>query len=257
MLLGRNTPRGRVDSRRFAEEVTESRLAKYRDRASRAEAARLGKLTMILTNNVLQRVLCIRQGQYVGTAFTIDHDARQYIVTARHVVDGVASGGSIAVRHERRWVEVPIAIVGLGNDETDVAVLAHAKPVTPSYSLRIEASFRIGQSVAFVGFPFGWDSGSENINNGFPIPFVKAGIISGWVDGPRSRIYVDAHGNPGFSGGPLVLRNESGELAIIGIITDAPNDPITGERTGFVCAIGTRWVLNLIEAKPIGAQVSI
>lgn len=212
---------------------------------------------MILTNNVLQRVLCIRQDQYVGTAFTIDHDARQYIVTARHVVDGVASGASIAVRHERRWVEVPVAVVGLGSDETDVAVLAHAKPVTPGYSLRTETSFSIGQPVAFAGFPFGWDSGSENINNGFPMPFVKAGIISAWVDGPRSRIYVDAHGNPGFSGGPLVLRNQSGELAIVGIVTDAPNDPITGEQTGFVCAIRTKCVLDLIEANPIGAQVSV
>ena len=211
---------------------------------------------MILTNNVLQRVLCIRHGPRVGTAFTIDHDARQYIVTARHVVEGIASGDSIAIRLERRWVEVPVAVVGLGTGETDVTVLAHTKPVTQSYPLRTEASFTVGQPVAFVGFPFGWDAGSEHMNNGFPMPFIKTGIISAWVDGPRSRIYVDAHGNRGFSGGPLILRADSDELAIVGIITDSANDPITKEQAGFVCAILIKWALDLIKANPIGAQVS-
>lgn len=213
------------------------------------------KLTVILTNNVLQRVLCIRRNRRMGTAFTIDHEERQYIVTARHV-DGIASGDSIDMRHKRRWVEVPVTVVGLGRDEMDVAVLTYAKPVTPSYSLRTETAFHIGQTVAFVGFPFGWDAGMENLNNGFPMPFVKAAINSAYVDGPRARIYVDAHGNPGFSGGPLVLRGQSGEFAIADIITDAPNDPIIEGQAGFVCAIRTRCVLDLIIAKPVGALVS-
>ena len=161
---------------------------------------------MILTSNVLQRILCIRNGDSVGTAFTIDHAARQYIVTARHVVDGIPSACAISVRHERRWVEVPVTVVGLGDGDADVAVLAHAKPVTPSHSLSADGTFCIGQAVAFPGFPFGWDAGAENLNHGFPIPFVKAGIVSAMVPGPRERIYIDAHGNPGFSGAPLIVR---------------------------------------------------
>ena len=97
----------------------------------------------------------------------------------------------------------------------------------------------------------------EKLNNGFPIPFVKAGITSAWVDRPRTRLSVDAPGNPGFSGGPLVLRDQSGEFAIAGIITDSPNDPITGGQVGFVCAIRTRCVLDLINANPVGALVSV
>ncbi|MDE2721616.1 hypothetical protein [Candidatus Palauibacter polyketidifaciens] len=55
---------------------------------------------MILTNNVVQRILCIRNGDSVGTAFTIDRAVGQYIVTARHVVDGMASACAVSTRHE-------------------------------------------------------------------------------------------------------------------------------------------------------------
>ncbi|MXX55037.1 MAG: trypsin-like peptidase domain-containing protein [Gemmatimonadetes bacterium] len=212
---------------------------------------------MILTNNVLQRILCIRNGDSVGTAFTIDHVARQYIVTARHVVDGIASGGAISVRHEQRWAEVPITVVGLGDGDADVAVLAHAKPVTPSHPLSADGNFCIGQAVAFPGFPFGWDAGAENMNHGFPFPFVKAGIVSAIVPGPRERIYIDAHGNPGFSGAPLIVRqgNRLGTFTVAGVIADSPNDPITGEHAGFVGAVRIKCVLDLIDANPVGAPL--
>ncbi len=213
---------------------------------------------MMVSSNALQRTLCIKRGDNVGTAFTVDRDARQYIVTARHVVDDIAPDDSIAVRYQRRWVEVPVILVGLGAGETDVAVLAHAVPLTPSHPL--EAGARTdwfhGQSVAFLGFPFGWDSGLENINNGFPIPFVKAGIISASVPGTPSRIYIDAHGNPGFSGGPLVFcpPDQPRMFHVAGVVVDSPRDPITAEQTGFVRAIDIQHVVSLIDANPVGAS---
>ena len=85
------------------------------------------------------------------------------------------------------------------------------------------------QTVAFLGFPFGWDSGAESVNNGYPVPFIKAGIISAKADGPPRRIYVDGHGNPGFSGGPLVFRPLGQPLTVpvivAGVIIDLPLDP--------------------------------
>ncbi len=213
---------------------------------------------MITTTNVLQRTLCIRKGNSVGTAFTIDRGARQYIITARHVVGDIAPEDSIALRHQRRWVDVPVTVVGLSADETDVAVLAHAVPVTPSHPLATDGKWAHGQPVAFLGFPFGWDSGAENINNGFPVPFVKAGIISAWVPGPPSRIYIDAHGNRGFSGGPLIFSptNQPRAFNVAGVVVDSPPDPITAEHAGFVRAIAIKHVLSLIDANPIGAPVS-
>ena len=212
---------------------------------------------MMVPTNTLQRTLCIRRGNNVGTAFTVDREARQYIVTAHHVVDDIGPGGSISVRHQGQWVEVPVTIVGLGDGETDVAVLAHTAPLTPSHPLDTGGHWFHGQPVAFLGFPFGWNSGCENINNGFPIPFTKAGIISAHVRGTPSRIYIDAHGNPGFSGGPLVFcqPDEPRVFRVAGVVADSPRDPITTEQTGFVRAIHIQHVVSLIDANPIGASI--
>ena len=110
------------------------------------------------------------------------------------------------------------------------------------------------QTVAFLGFPFGWDSGAESVNNGYPVPFIKAGIISAKADGPPRRIYVDGHGNPGFSGGPLVFRPLGQPLTVpvivAGVIIDLPLDPITVQQTGLVRATSIEHVVSLIDANP-------
>ena len=51
---------------------------------------------MMVPSNALQRTLYIRRSDSVGTAFTVDRNGRQYIVTARHVVDDIASDDLIA-----------------------------------------------------------------------------------------------------------------------------------------------------------------
>jgi hypothetical protein len=41
---------------------------------------------------ILERTRLIRSGDTIGTGFTIDHHGKLYIVTARHVVDGLPRG---------------------------------------------------------------------------------------------------------------------------------------------------------------------
>ena len=214
---------------------------------------------MMVSANALQRTLCIRRGDRIGTAFTVDRGGRQYIVTAHHVVRDITSGDVLAVRRNRVWGEVHIRVVGM-DAEADIAVLAHEDPLTPNHQLEMAGpgSWFHSQSVAFLGFPFGWDSGTESINNGYPVPFIKAGIISANVEGPPRRIYVDAHGNPGFSGGPLVLRLLGQPLTVpvvvAGVIIDLPLDPITAEQTGLVCATSIEHVVSLIDASPLDGR---
>ena len=101
-------------------------------------------------------------------------------------------------------------------------------------------------------------SGTESINNGYPVPFIKTGIISANVEGRPRRIYVDAHGNPGFSGGPLVLRPLGQPLTVpvvvAGVIIDLPLDPITAEQTGLVRATSIEHVVSLIDASPLDGR---
>ena len=224
----------------------------------------------MITSNVIQRTLHIKRDNSSGTAFTLDHGGKQYLVTARHVVEGIASGERIFTVQEKQWKTIDINVVGVGEGEADVAVLACQHQLSPTHPLKPSEpkDFFYGQQVYFLGFPFGWDSGGEHINNGLPFPFVKTGIISAFTigDAPVQKIYLDAHANKGFSGGPVVFSplNDPKALRVAGVVANYPKrfQPVVDdqgntvahaqENPGIVVAIGIQHVVALIEANPIG-----
>ena len=223
----------------------------------------------MITSNVIQRTLHIKRDNSEGTAFTLDHGGKQYLVTARHVVEGIASGERIFVVHGGQRKPVKIRVVGVGEGDVDVAVLACQQQLSPMHPLEPSEpkDFFYGQQVYFLGFPFGWNSGGEDINHGWPLPFVKAGIISAMsFSTPVDRIYIDAHVNKGFSGGPLVFSplGRQNVLHVAGVVVGYPKlfqpvvddhgNPVARvkENPGIVVAIGIQHVVALIEANPIG-----
>ena len=226
----------------------------------------------MVTANIIKRTLHIRRADKTGSAFTFDRGGKQYLVTARHVVEGITSGGSIFVGQEKQWKTVDINVVGIGDGEVDVAVLACQLQLSPTLPLEPsgpEARFSYGQEAYFLGFPFGWDSGGEHMNNGLPFPFVKAGIISAFTigDAPVHKIYLDAHANEGFSGGPVVFSPLDGQkkgLHVAGVVVSYPKrfQPVVDdhgntvahaqENPGLVLAISFSHVVALIDANPIG-----
>ena len=238
---------------------------------------------MAITSNVIQRTFHIGWRTSTGTAFAIDRASRQYLVTARHVVDGIQSGNVIKLLHEGEWRNLPVQVVGIGKGEADVAVLACSSLLAPPHPLPASPEkITYGQAVSFLGYPFGWDAGSEQINRGIPIPFVKGGILSAMVFGDVTKFYLDAHGNKGFSGGPLVFvpmgRPET-EFHVAGIVSHYPNPQVSWqplvdrkgnsltdaagetigyimENPGIVVAIGIQHALELIDANPIGFRLT-
>ena len=148
--------------------------------------------------------------------------------------------------------------------------------LAPHHSLETApAGLFYGQQVYFLGFPFGWDSGAENINRDFPVPFVKAGIVSAFGFEEPKRIYIDAHGNQGFSGGPVVFKEagqRSNEFKVAGVVANAPTPlptPVVNERgepieaegkavaffrenQGIVVAFDIRHATDMIDANPVG-----
>ena len=56
-----------------------------------------------VTSNVLLRVLMIRAGDKIGSAFTIDVDGRQYLVTAKHVVANLKERDTVEVWKSEAW----------------------------------------------------------------------------------------------------------------------------------------------------------
>ena len=236
----------------------------------------------MITANAIQRTFRIKRGDASGTAFAIDRASRQYLVTARHVANGIASGHTIAVFHESRWKNVTVDVIGIGEGDVDVAVLSCPTQLAPTYPLEASAAgLAYGQPVYFLGFPFGWDGGAENINRDFPMPFVKTGIISAVMFGNPTRFFIDGHGNKGFSGGPVVFvpnGQPQTELRVAGIVANYPtpsrepivdkrgnpivddhNEPAAffSENPGFVVAMDIRHAIDLIDANPVGFRPPI
>jgi hypothetical protein len=68
----------------------------------------------MVPNYVLQRTFHVKFGGGAATAFTIDVDGRQYIVTAKHVVEGIRPQDSLEIWHAQTWNSIKVDLVGLG-----------------------------------------------------------------------------------------------------------------------------------------------
>ena len=235
----------------------------------------------VITSNVILRTYNIKRGNATGTACVIDRENKQYLVTARHVVEGVKSKDQIAFSFERRWHTIDIEVVGIGVGDLDVAILACPLRLSPTHQL--EASTRglaYGQLVYFLGFPFGWNGGGEDLNRGCPLPFVKSGVLSTFYKNDnRSLFYIDGYGNRGFSGGPVVFvpgerqSSEATPFQLAGIIVNYPmplesQRPILDKRgngldayfienPGLVAAVNISSVTEIIDSNPVGFQLPL
>ena len=235
---------------------------------------------LVITTNVIHRTLHIKWGIYTGTACVIDRNDKQYLVTARHVVQGIRIRDKIEISYEHQWHSVDVEVVGIGeDDDVDVAVLTCRMQVAPTHPLEASISGLIyGQSVYFLGFPFGWNGGGEGINDGRPLPFVKTGILSSlYSNEDTAMFYIDGYGNKGFSGGPVVFvpgerqASEATPFQLAGIVVNYPM-PLESQRPilyrnsnelaayfienpGLVAAVNISKVTEIIDSNPNGFQL--
>lgn len=163
-----------------------------------------------ITSNVFRRVLMIRPAgsDSFGTAFTLEVDGRQYLITARHVVEGLKAEGTVELRHGETWSPVPVRVFRC-DDPIDIAVLVPPRQLTVTFPLEPTlAGIRFAQDVYFAGFPYGLFTSGQNVNAGFPMAFIKKAIMSASTsDRGAVLIFLDGHNNPGFSGSPIVYRD--------------------------------------------------
>ena len=225
----------------------------------------------MITTNVLQRVFRIRIGKATGTVFAIDHRGRQYLITARHLLAKNSDPGIVEIFHDATWKPVQISIVGMCSGDPDIAVLAANIQLAPTHPLKpTAANLIVSQQVFFLGFPLGLSAAGSEINRDFPMPLVKSGILSGMEGKPLTRLWVDGHNNPGFSGGPLVFKpaknqpDSSPDYRVAGVISgyrishlpvyDSQGHQIglVPENSGIVEAYSIKFAIDLIDRHPIG-----
>ena len=172
---------------------------------------------------MLDAVFRFQYGNRAGTCFALEADGRQYIITARHLVQGIRDHDSVRVFLGQRWQEIKVKAIFPRNPKTDIVALFSNRNVAPRRGISTaEAALPIGQELYFLGFPFGL---STQIDEPLarPIPFVNRAFLSA-VDsrfGAGNVLYLDGHNNPGFSGGPVIARShdEKQPLQIVGVLS--------------------------------------
>lgn len=162
-----------------------------------------------MTTNVLRRTFLIKYGDVTGTAFTIDVDERQYLVTAKHVLVGLKDGESFDVRRGDSWIPLKTVKVLNCKGPIDIVVVVPSEQISVAFELKPTVEgMGYGQEVFFVGYPYGLFTDAKAVNGPFPMAFVKRATFSASKnDGGVMLDFFDGHNNGGFSGGPVVFRD--------------------------------------------------
>jgi hypothetical protein len=182
--------------------------------------------TAQVTSNVLRRVLQVRVNagkpdEGTATAFTMDVDGREYLITAKHVVTGLKDQDNIDISMDGKWTPHTIKIFRC-EDPVDIAVLVPNHQLTVNFALPFDrGSFFFGQEAFFLGFPYGIQS-AGGLNGPYPLAIIKHGTISGSVAPDQHKkagmILLDGYNNPGFSGGPIVYRDLNKSEVVMNVL---------------------------------------
>ena len=222
---------------------------------------------MYPTTNVYQRTFKLVCDDSQGACFTVDHDCRQYIVTAKHLVNSITNSTTIKIRRKDSWIDCPVNLVGHGKELIDISVLAADCQLSPTHPLPTNYDvITLGQDVYFLGFPYGLDTNIGELNRSFPVPFIKKAIFSA-RDTKLGVLYLDGQSNPGFSGGPVVFsngQNPAKSLYVAGVISQRVNESVPVHRegnatcfeskcnAGIILAFEIKHAIRLIDENPIG-----
>jgi len=222
----------------------------------------------LITANVIHRVFRIKYGQQGGSAFSIDVEGKQYLVTAKHVLAQLLGKNHIEIFANGNWNKLPVELVGHAPD-ADITVFAADCRLTPS-ELPLEPTsegLAYSQEVFFLGFPYDILSTYIFEGEGYPPPLVKKAIVSSFVNG--NVFLLDGNNNPGFSGGPVVFTKAGQtDLKVAGVISGykaVPEPIFAGDQktqfvyqynTGIIVAYYIHHAMALIRKNPIGFKLN-
>ncbi len=218
----------------------------------------------MISTNAYFRTFFVKAGGY-GTAFTVDVEGDEYLVTARHLIADATTPLRIEIFFSQKWLSTTANLVGLGKGDVDIAVLRLPVRLTaPEFRMTLAVGdFFPGQDVYFLGFPYKMWGDMGEIFQGRPCAFAKKGTISFVSTGHTREFYVDAINNEGFSGGPLFHHPpaDPNDIRVLGVVSKfrVEHEPVLTEdgketklqvayNTGFLVAYGSKHVLDIIAA---------
>lgn len=216
----------------------------------------------MITTNVIQRVFRILHNGNTASSYTIEKGANQYLVSAAHVFEGSEDVTHLNIYQEGQWKILKVQTVFNSLDVGDTIVFKLPYDISQRHEVSLGPDkIALASWAYFLGFPFGMSTPSGKINNDFPIPFIKAALISS-LNSEReglTTIYLDGHNNRGFSGGPAVWVNplDPIKMRIMGTVskyfTESPINTETmdevdiyGTNAGIIEVYWIRDILNII-----------
>ena len=223
----------------------------------------------MIPQSVFQRVFRIAVGDSGGTAFALDVDGREYLITARHVLPDDTDAFSLAIARNNQWISLSHKVVGRCPGDIDIAILAPNQPIAPAAPLPFDGvNAFVGQDMYFLGYPHGWSTEIGAKNNGFPLPYVKKAIFSGIAKSSEGTPIwlLDGHNNRGFSGGPVVFcpPGQFEKFAVTGVVSayrvehervrlgEDETELVVPLNSGIVVTCGLAPAIELIRKNPIG-----
>lgn len=170
---------------------------------------------------------------------------------------------SLTIFHDGAWKKLPVTVVFNSGTIGDTIVFRAEQDISRRLPVELGTDGVIMSSWAyFLGFPLGLFTEGGNLNSKFPLPFVKAGLVSA-IDGSRNgltTLYLDAHNNKGFSGGPVVWRHpdQSGRVPfrIIGTVSGYITEQVSGTENFAAKQLGANaGIMEAIWIKDLCAQI--
>lgn len=117
---------------------------------------------------MMARVFLIQAGQERGSAFVIEFNGREYLITAKHVLTGSTKGGpgELKSRHvklqllnpeSQKWFPMEFDVLDPGSNLDAVALTTSTKLVGPQVeNVTVGSKGTVfGSECEFLGFPYG------------------------------------------------------------------------------------------------------
>lgn len=220
----------------------------------------------MITNEVVYRTVRIQHNTGAGTAFTMEKDDIQYIITAKHLFDGITNGNNVTLQvlTGNQYQPITATILFHEDKNVDCAVLKTNpyREITKKFSNENSLEgIALSQDVYFLGFPYNYDTLLKSLpDSDRPVPFVKKACLSG-ISEKDGLLFLDGINNPGFSGGPVCyIDSKTHKVKIAGLINSyrsnkgtvytrdgLPTDYYVYENTGIINACSIQKVLEIID----------
>jgi hypothetical protein len=167
---------------------------------------------------VLYNTFWIKTSQGTLSSFVIEYNGKELLVSALHgFKKNIASPSKIKlqININKTWKTFEAMLYHMADTSIDIAVIVLNERIQHQKPYDLCGDVMIGEECRFYGFPYGryflTDAGDRYI------PFIKRALVSsvqGNVD------FLDGMNNPGFSGGPVVIKDVySKQYKILGVIS--------------------------------------